>query len=61
MDLKEKRWEDVDWIHVAQNRDCWWVLVKTAVSRVERSIKCGKFLNFSRRTLLHGLTLTDVT
>jgi hypothetical protein len=26
MDLKEIRWEDVDWIHQAQDRDWWWAL-----------------------------------
>jgi hypothetical protein len=28
-DLREKRWDVVNWIHVAQNRDQWRVLVKT--------------------------------
>jgi hypothetical protein len=27
MDLKEIRGKDVDWIHLAQDRDPWWVLV----------------------------------
>jgi hypothetical protein len=25
--LKETRWEDVDWIHLAKDRDQWWALV----------------------------------
>jgi hypothetical protein len=24
MYLKEIRWNCVDWIHLAQDRDCWW-------------------------------------
>jgi hypothetical protein len=24
--LKEKLWEVVDWIHLAQDREKWWVL-----------------------------------
>jgi hypothetical protein len=27
MDLREIGWEDVDWIHVTQDRDQWWALV----------------------------------
>jgi len=27
MDLMEIVWEGVDWIHLAQDRDQWWVLV----------------------------------
>jgi len=26
MDLREVEWEGVDWIHLAQDRDQWWVL-----------------------------------
>jgi hypothetical protein len=29
MDLREIWWEDVDWIHVAQNKDQWRALVNT--------------------------------
>jgi hypothetical protein len=25
-DLREKGWEGVDWVHLAQNRDQWWAL-----------------------------------
>lgn len=28
-DLKEIRWENMDWIHLAQNRDPWLPPVKT--------------------------------
>jgi hypothetical protein len=27
MDLREIRFGDVDWIHLAQGRDRWWALV----------------------------------
>jgi hypothetical protein len=29
MDLREIGWEGVDWIHLAQDRDQWRVLVNT--------------------------------
>jgi len=29
MDLREARWESVDWIHLAQARDWWRALVNT--------------------------------
>jgi hypothetical protein len=29
MDLRETGWQDVDWMHLDQNRDQWWALVKT--------------------------------
>jgi hypothetical protein len=29
-DLEETGWEDVDWIHMAQDRDQWRALVNTA-------------------------------
>jgi hypothetical protein len=29
MDLRELGCEDVDWIHLAQDRDQWWALVNT--------------------------------
>jgi hypothetical protein len=32
IDLREIRWEDVDWIHLAQDRDQWWVVVNTVMN-----------------------------
>jgi hypothetical protein len=32
MDLREIGFGDVDWIHLAQDRDMWWVLVNTVMS-----------------------------
>jgi hypothetical protein len=32
MDLREIGWEIVDWMHLAQDRDQWQVLVKTVMS-----------------------------
>jgi hypothetical protein len=32
MDLKEIRWEDVDWIHLAQDRDQWGALVNKVMN-----------------------------
>jgi hypothetical protein len=25
--IKEKGWDDVDWIHMAHDRDKWWAIV----------------------------------
>jgi hypothetical protein len=32
MDLREIGWEDVDWIHLAQDRENWWTLRKTVMN-----------------------------
>jgi hypothetical protein len=32
MDLREIGWEVVDWIHLAQDRGYWWVLVNTVMN-----------------------------
>jgi hypothetical protein len=32
MDLKEIWWEDVDWMHLAQERDKWRALVNTVIN-----------------------------
>jgi hypothetical protein len=32
MDLTEIRWEDVDWINLAQDRDQWWAVVNTVMN-----------------------------
>jgi hypothetical protein len=31
MYFKERKWEDVDWMHLAQDRDQWRALVNTAM------------------------------
>jgi hypothetical protein len=32
MDLKEIGWVDVDWIHLAQDRDWWMAVVNTVMN-----------------------------
>jgi hypothetical protein len=32
MDIREMRWEDVDWIHLAQDRDHWRALVNAVMN-----------------------------
>jgi hypothetical protein len=32
MDLREIVWGGVEWIHLAQDRDGWWVLVNTVMN-----------------------------
>jgi hypothetical protein len=29
MDLREREWEIVDWMHLSQDRDHWWAVVNT--------------------------------
>jgi hypothetical protein len=33
MDLREIGWESVNWMHMAQDRDQWWALVKLVMDR----------------------------
>jgi hypothetical protein len=60
MDLREVEWEGVERMHLAYDRDQWWVLVNT-VMKVLAPYKAGNSLpscvtiSFSRRTLLHGV------
>jgi hypothetical protein len=30
--LAEIWWEDVDWMHLVQDRDLWWALVNTVMN-----------------------------
>jgi hypothetical protein len=32
MNLRERRWESVDWIHLAENRDQWRAVVNTVMN-----------------------------
>jgi hypothetical protein len=32
MDLREVQWEVVDWMHLTEDRDQWWALVKTIMN-----------------------------
>jgi hypothetical protein len=57
MDLREIRWDDMDWIHLAQDRYWWRALVNTVMNlRVPEN--AGTFLSscttggFSRRAQL---------
>jgi hypothetical protein len=43
MDLREKRWEGEDWMHLAQDRDQWWAVVYT-VTNLGVPYKAGNFL-----------------
>jgi hypothetical protein len=44
MDIREIRWEDVDWMHLAQDRDQWWAVVNT-VMNISGSIKGGEIFD----------------
>jgi hypothetical protein len=43
IDLRETGFEDVDWIHWAQDRDRWWALVNT-VMNLRVLYNAGNFL-----------------
>jgi hypothetical protein len=32
MDLREIGWGGVEWIHLAQDRDCWWAVVNEVMN-----------------------------
>jgi len=32
MDVREIGWKCVDWMHLVEDRDQWWALVKTVIS-----------------------------
>jgi predicted small integral membrane protein len=32
MDLMKIGWEDVDWMHLAQDKDLWWAIVNTVMN-----------------------------
>jgi hypothetical protein len=60
MDLKEKGWDGMDCIHLAQDRYQLWALVNTAMNlRIPQDV--AKFLSssvtgsFSRRIQLYGV------
>jgi hypothetical protein len=56
MDLRETGWEGVNWTHLAQDRNQWWVHVNTVTNiRVEISSVSKQIVGFSRRTELHGV------
>jgi hypothetical protein len=31
MDVREREWEDADWMHLIQDRDQWWDVVSTVM------------------------------
>jgi hypothetical protein len=57
MDVREIRWDGVDWIDMAQDRDQWRTLVDTVLN-LRVHYNAGKFLSgctiggFSRRAQL---------
>jgi len=61
MDLTEIWWDGVEWMHMAQDRNHWWIFV-SMVMNLWVPQKAGNFLDwvmisFSRRTLPHVVIL----
>jgi len=61
MDLLEVNW-GIDWIDLAQHRDRWWALVNAVMNlrvpqNAENFLTSWKPVNFSRRTLIPGITM----
>jgi phenylalanine-4-hydroxylase len=59
MDLKEIGWDDMDWIHLSEDRNQWQAFMNTAMN-LRGSIKCWEFLEWLRnvglsRTQLNGV------
>jgi hypothetical protein len=58
MDLRQRGWDGVDWIDMAQDRDQWRALVNTVLN-LRVPLNAGKFLSgctiggSSRRAQLH--------
>jgi hypothetical protein len=48
MDFREIRWQDVDWMHLAEERDQWRSFLNSLV-----------IISFSTRTLLHDVNYTE--
>ena len=48
----------MDWTDLTQDGDRWWGC-RGGGNKASRSIKCGEFLIYLRRTLLHGVQLFD--
>jgi hypothetical protein len=58
MDLRERGWDGVDWIDMAQDRDCWRALVNTVMNlkfpkNAENFLSGCTIGSFSRRAQLH--------
>jgi hypothetical protein len=61
MDLRERGWEGVDWLCIADSRDQWLALVKTVINFLVPLTARNFFtscitVSFSRRTLLHAVS-----
>jgi hypothetical protein len=61
MDLKESRWEGMDWIDLTPHRDNWFNILNMLIN-LRIPCNAGNFLtslgpiSFSRRTVHHGVS-----
>jgi len=61
MDLRKTGWEGVDRIHLAHDRDQWWVLVNMVMNlwvtwKAQNFLTSWMTISFSRRMLFHGVS-----
>jgi hypothetical protein len=57
--IRETSWV-MNWIHLAQDRGRWWadvnsVIIIRILQTAGNFLTSGEAVNFSRRTLLHGV------
>jgi hypothetical protein len=60
MDLRGIRWDDMDWIALAQKRDQWRALVNTVMNlellqNIANLLSSWAIGGFSRRAQIHGV------
>jgi hypothetical protein len=65
VDLQEEGWQGMDWIDLAQDRNRWHALVNMVMNLPPETagnfLTMGKPVSFSRRTLLHGVSISNCT
>jgi hypothetical protein len=63
MHLEETRWETADWIHLAQRRDQWHVLVNTVVTlRLRKTgnlLTSSAIISFSKSSIPHEVSFLN--
>jgi len=56
MNFREIGWKGVDWIHLAQDRDQWRILVNTIMNRWVPILNYPRDCYLLKKDLLHGVS-----